>query len=104
MRMGNNPPGENGLPCDTPKTAGTVRRIGKPSETMGRKTRGYRTVTFAKRGPVLRSFGCAVYLFEGKLANHWKQWDAKPEASEHSSTFVRLHGKSRETVRRKIRG
>ena len=24
------------------------------------------------------------------MANHWKQWDAKPEASELSSTFVRL--------------
>ena len=60
MRMGDNPPGENGLPCDTPKTAGTIRRIGKPSETMGRKARGCRTATFAKRGPVLRSFGRTV--------------------------------------------
>ena len=80
----------DGPPCDAPKGGGwQARRDGKPSETMGRKARGCRTVAFAKRGPVLRSFGCIVVPtpLDGELANHWKQWDAKPEAKARDSAL-----------------
>ena len=42
-------------------------QLGKPAETPGRKTRGYRAAHAAPR-----SFGC--------MANHGKPWGAKPEA------------------------
>ena len=39
---------------------GTPGDVGKPLETMGRRARGCRTAAFAKRGPVLCSFGCVT--------------------------------------------
>ena len=84
----------DGPPARAPEAAGSRSGCavtprgdaGKPWETMGRRARGCRTATFAKRGPVLCSFGDAAET-KGALANHWKQWDAKPEAVGRGSAL-----------------
>ena len=80
-----------GLPCPAaqPGRRGRTRYglFGKPLETMGRKATGLRRLKAA--------------MFAGPhLANHWKQWDAKPRSCGAPNAGPKVPGSLERYARR----